>query len=145
MFFVEIVTDEYPSETSWYVMDICSGEIEIEGGGEAEFTEANTEYSKYKCLKSSENYEFVIEDSYGDGMSYGAHGSYEIEFGEDYKLTGDQFEHKEVHSFGSGSGCVQQICNGDELLFSLTLTTDYYGEETSWRLVDVCTDIVLKE
>lgn len=68
---LDIITDQYPAETSWVVTQ--GGSVVVSGGP---YSEAFTTYSIPICLDEG-CYEFTISDSYGDGIccSYGS-GSY---------------------------------------------------------------------
>ncbi len=72
---VDILTDNYPTETSWSIYNAGS-QFVAEGGG---YGQANTLYSQLVCLDTG-CYVFTISDSYGDGIccAYGT-GSYQVE------------------------------------------------------------------
>jgi len=59
---VDITTDDYPSETSWAILE--GTEIFTSGGG---FKTANTKYTEEVCVNAEGCYTFTIYDSYGDG------------------------------------------------------------------------------
>jgi thiol-disulfide isomerase/thioredoxin len=59
---VDITTDNYPSETSWAILD--GAETFTSGGG---FSSANTKYTENVCVEAEGCYTFTIYDSYGDG------------------------------------------------------------------------------
>lgn len=74
---VELTTDNYPLETSWSFTSTCSG-----SGGQTypgpSYSSAATTTSTEMCLPSGE-YDFVIEDEWGDGICCGyGEGSYKI-------------------------------------------------------------------
>jgi PKD repeat protein len=72
--FLEINTDDYPSETTWTIED-DQGNLIQSGGG---YGVANDYYSHNICLDSG-CYSFTIYDSYGDGICCGyGNGSYEL-------------------------------------------------------------------
>ena len=71
---VNILTDNYPGETSWSIFDDAGNEI-ITGGG---YTQQATNYSDVVCVPYG-CLDFVIYDSYGDGICCGyGQGSYEV-------------------------------------------------------------------
>jgi hypothetical protein len=72
---LELVTDNYASETTWEFTD-SSGNILAQGGG---YTNNNTYTSEIEIPIAEECYTFTINDSYGDGIccQYGT-GSYSI-------------------------------------------------------------------
>lgn len=61
---IQILTDNYPSETAWTVTDQCGGAVEVASGGG--YTTANNVYSEPLCLPNSK-YQVEITDSWGDG------------------------------------------------------------------------------
>lgn len=63
---VQLLTDNYPTETSW---DIKDGSTVIASSDP--YSSAQTTYNDYVCLSKDHCYDFVIYDEYGDGMSYG--------------------------------------------------------------------------
>ncbi len=71
---VNILTDNYPGETSWSIFDDAGNEI-ITGGG---YTQQATNYSDVVCVPYG-CLDFVIYDSYGDGICCGyGQGSYQV-------------------------------------------------------------------
>ncbi len=71
---VNILTDNYPGETSWSIFDDSGNEI-VTGGG---YSEQATNYSDIVCVPYG-CMDFVIYDSYGDGICCGyGQGSYEV-------------------------------------------------------------------
>ncbi|CAI8293645.1 MAG: Uncharacterised protein [Flavobacteriaceae bacterium] len=72
---LDLVTDNYGSETTWEFTD-SSGNIIANGGG---YESANTSSSEIEIPSADECYTFTINDAYGDGIccQYGT-GSYSI-------------------------------------------------------------------
>lgn len=72
---VNILTDDYGSETTWELINNSNSQVVASGGP----YDSNTNYSTYVCVQSSDCFTFNIYDSYGDGIccSYG-NGTYEI-------------------------------------------------------------------
>ena len=69
---LELLTDDYPAETTWMVMD-SNGDLLLSGGP---YSDAQTIYNEQICVEPG-NYTFSINDSYGDGMQFeGLTGSY---------------------------------------------------------------------
>jgi len=93
---VNILTDNYPEETSWEISD-SSGNIVASGGP---FTAAATTDTTLVCLRDG-CYTFTIYDSYGDGICCGfGNGSYEILDSANVVLgTGAQFTNQATVSF----------------------------------------------
>lgn len=90
-----IQTDQYPNETTWEIFDEA-GDIVVSGGG---FTSANTLYEQSICL-SEGCYEFVIYDSYGDGIccNFG-NGSFQLTDNLDVHIQGGSFGSSESFNF----------------------------------------------
>ena len=98
---VTILTDNYPSETTWIVKDTCTGTNVMSGGT---YSSTGTTYVSQQCLpEEGGSYEFTINDSYGDGIccGYGS-GSYTVEYGGVSLASGGQFTSTETKSlYGS--------------------------------------------
>ncbi|KAG7349123.1 polymorphic outer membrane domain containing protein [Nitzschia inconspicua] len=97
---VDIVTDQYPGETSW-VLTNGNAQVLMSGGS---YTAQNTLHSQTKCIEEG-NLSFTINDTYSDGLccSYGQ-GSYAVKNSEGVVLAqGGQFgasETKIISNFG---------------------------------------------
>jgi len=66
---VEVVTDGYPGDNSWFISD--TGGYGYIGGLSDPFTQPDTEYRQEVCLPRGRNdktYQFNFRDNYGDGM-----------------------------------------------------------------------------
>ena len=61
---ISIVTDSYPSETTWEVNDI-NGNLIWSGGP---YVSMGYNYVHEKCFGVPGTYTFIIKDSYGDGL-----------------------------------------------------------------------------
>ena len=100
---VEITTDNYPLETSWSLTNKCTEEVigRIDQGG---YNNAQTKMSETYCAAAAE-YEFTINDSYGDGIccGYGT-GSYTVTFDGTPVLSGGDFAYTETKGWGSCDG-----------------------------------------
>lgn len=71
---IDVLTDNYPGETSWEFVN-ASGNIVVQGGG---YSSANTLYSETICLDNG-CYDFNIYDTYGDGICCGfGNGNYVV-------------------------------------------------------------------
>lgn len=71
---LEILTDNYPSETTWKIFDNNGNEL-LSGGP---YQTEQTVYTEPLCLPEG-CYTFTIYDSFGDGVSWGGvEGSYKI-------------------------------------------------------------------
>ena len=73
---LELLTDEYPEETTWELKDEA-GETLAESSS---YTGAETAYTEEWCLAPNNCYTFTILDSYGDGICCGnsGEGNYSI-------------------------------------------------------------------
>ena len=130
---LSLVTDNYGSETSWELKD-TSGNVLYSGNGYAN----NSSYSETFCLTDGA-YNFIIYDSYGDGICCSqGNGSYTLTSDGVTLGSGGNFGSSETASFtiesggsddGGGSSCTNTEA-------ALSLTTDNYGSETSWELKD---------
>lgn len=90
-----IQTDQYPSETSWDIMD-DNGNILISGGG---YANQSTLYEQLICLTEG-CYEFAIYDAYGDGIccDFG-NGFFELTDNANVSIQGGSFGSSEVFQF----------------------------------------------
>ena len=144
-----MVSDSYGYETSWKITERASGNtVEFRNG-----LENSKEYNYKYCLPAS-CHEFVIEDSYGDGIccSYGS-GNYSIKVNGVEVGDGGQFGSSETTAISPSCSNpteapsqspslsptefptrspVDQSCG----VVSLFIKTDSYGSETSWKLRD---------
>lgn len=109
---INILTDDYPQETSWEVINL-NGELIYE---RTLFEEQNTEYSDTLCLDDG-CYYFTIQDDEGDGIccSFGIGGYNLIENG-DTIFQGGEFDETETNTVNCQSGA---YC-----LFPLTVTEE---------------------
>jgi len=90
LFHLELKTDDYPWETSWRIKDE-NGDILF---GKGEYKEELTIFNYEYCLPVG-CYDFVIDDSYGDGISYG-----DEYYDENGYYKGSVYGHKEVFDGG---------------------------------------------
>jgi hypothetical protein len=93
---VNVLTDDYPGETSWSIFDAAGNEI-LTGGG---YSQQGTNYSTVVCVPFG-CMDFVIYDSYGDGICCGyGQGFYEVvgSAGEIF-ASGGQFGSDETTNF----------------------------------------------
>ncbi len=106
-FELTLKTDDYPEETSWMLVNRCTGmeELSVPAG---RYNEARTEYTVSQCV-SDADYTFTIFDSHGDGhcCGYGA-GSYTIKYGGEVKSRPNDDDtsfdgYSQSTTWGSGS------------------------------------------
>jgi len=96
---VNILTDKYPGETSWSIVNKCTGkEIQRVNGYGSKSTDKKWES---ECINQG-NYEFTIKDSWGDGICCGyGRGSVSVSYnGKEYPHKGD-FGEEWTKTFGS--------------------------------------------
>merc|ERR1719396_140303 len=143
---LELTTDNYPGETSWDIKD-SSGDEKYNGSG---YSDANTLYTLNMCLETDE-YTFYITDTYGDGIccSYGS-GGYKIKVNGEEVVSGGEFGDSETETFTVNASPVAPPTTAPVTapvapptptsdtceMFVLSLTTDQFGYETSFELVN---------
>lgn len=99
-FSLEILTDDYPGETTWTLA--LNGNILYSGGP---YGAEETLYTQAVCLDSGQCYVFTIDDAYGDGICCGyGYGYYSIsdEQGNDI-IVGGEFGYQEIQDFCAGT------------------------------------------
>jgi PKD repeat protein len=102
LFDMALTTDDYPTETTWTIVNEDS-EIVAQGGN---YGSANTLYNETVCLDSG-CYVFTIYDAYGDGICCDwGEGGYIIEVGGDFVAEGGEFNNSEEVHF-----CVESSLN----------------------------------
>jgi len=102
---IEIQTDDYPTETSWTLIDICpDGAVVATGGGYTKTgqTDMRTIYNR------NSRYLFNIIDTGGDGIccNTGSQGSYKIFVDSSFQAGGAEFGSGDTELFG------KEVCNG---------------------------------
>jgi len=111
--------DNYPEETSWIIRN--SGGTTVASGGTYGSQPDGSTVVENICLSADGCYDFIINDSYGDGIccSYGS-GSYTLTDDSDGSTlaSGGNFGSSETTNFcvggGSGPTCSDGIQNGQE-------------------------------
>ena len=80
---VELTTDIYGSENTWYIQDVNTGVVWASGGPYANVSPYNAAAATHidtVCLPDNGTYEFRIVDSYGDGLDDGTNaGWYQVD------------------------------------------------------------------
>merc|ERR1711902_311992 len=143
---LELTTDNYPSETSWDIKN-SSGDQKYDGSG---YSDANTLHALNMCLETDE-YTFNIADTYGDGIccSYGS-GEYKIKVNGEEVVSGGEFGASKTENFSVTSSPVAPPTTAPVTapvapptptsdtceMFVFSLTTDQFGYETSFELVN---------
>jgi len=95
---VEILTDNYGSETTWELIDLADGSELLSGGPYSN----NTLYTESVEIEENGCYSFAIHDAYGDGIccSYGS-GHYSVSSGSNILFEGGNFGSFEKTGFVS--------------------------------------------
>mmetsp|Transcript_10860 Transcript_10860/g.16413 ORF Transcript_10860/g.16413 Transcript_10860/m.16413 type:complete len:743 (-) Transcript_10860:421-2649(-) len=120
---ISVTTDDYPDELSWTVGNIES----------PTFTDAFTTYESTLCLPAESCHEFIIYDSYGDGIGDG--GDFSVRVNGNIKLElGDGFATEKSVKFGKCDE-TSPCPNARDRRFRLELTTDNYGNEISFKVM----------
>ncbi len=92
-----LTTDNYGSETSWELKN-SQAQVLFSGQG----YESSTSVEKTMCLADG-NYQFTIQDSYGDGICCGnGSGSYALKVGDKTLASGAEFSKSETTDFTLG-------------------------------------------
>jgi len=103
---ITIITDNYPAETSWQLVNQSGGVVQSISAGD--LTNANTSYTWNICPSSTECYDFTIYDAYGDGIccNYG-NGSYTVTYNGSVVASGGSFSSSETTS--SIGSCITSV------------------------------------
>ncbi|WP_159019313.1 hypothetical protein [Algibacter sp. L3A6] len=81
---LDIVFDGYGDESGWVITDSLDEEV-ISGGP---YTQGQASASETISLCSGRDYTFTFTDSYGDGLSYPANGTYTLTIDGETKASG---------------------------------------------------------
>jgi hypothetical protein len=133
---IEILTDNYGSETSWDLVQLGVGVI-ASGSGYA----SDTFYTEDVCVDSAGCYEFTIYDAYGDGIccSYG-NGYYNVLYNGLLVGTGGDFGTSEtVGNIGDGCGALTGACCESGVCTGTVIEADCAGD---WYLGEDCATFV---
>jgi len=106
-FDIVIKVDDFPSEISWKIEDVCNGNAQVAESTNYSFVTPNTKLNEKKCLAQDTKYLFTIQDTFGDGLIEQCDGSncgYQIFYdGKKVGKMGKYFYTKETHEFGWSS------------------------------------------
>ena len=130
---ISITTDDYPEETSWQLVDQNGGGWYI---NTADLSLPNTTYTWSLCVSDTNCYDFIIYDSFGDGIccSWGG-GAYDVSYSGNTVVSGGSFLSSETTS-NIGYCSVPASCPTGQSEIIITITTDDYPTETSWFLMN---------
>ena len=137
-----IVADDWPSETSWEVVDVGSGQVVSEG----DLPSGTDEYTEDICVTANACLTLHIYDDYGDGMccDYGE-GHVEVlsAAGELLAYNDGQFSYEAVESFCVGDGGCQlatevsvQHASGEGVSDGLLFIDTFSDEDTYAYSID---------
>ncbi|MBM55228.1 MAG: hypothetical protein CMB32_01575 [Euryarchaeota archaeon] len=142
---VNILTDNYPGETTWVLME---GDQEIANGNG--YSANGTLYSDTICVLSQPDtcVTFTLYDSYGDGLccGYGL-GGFSVVLNGDTVIQGGEFggeisgsflcpeseEEEEEEEEEEGGN---EFCDDGATQVVVSILTDNYPGETTWTLYD---------
>jgi len=114
----ELKTDAYTPESAWSVNN--SAGVKVLDRASSNYATKNTEYSENYCVTPGD-YEFVITDSYGDGIccTYG-NGYYKMYEGSTLLFEGGTFTYSASESFTVGETSVtcKSWCNQINIPFN---------------------------
>ena len=131
---ITITTDNYPTETSWQLVDQNGGGFYINAG---DLTIPNNTYTWTFCVPDTNCYQFTISDVFGDGICCNwGNGSYNVTYASTTVANGGNFGSSET-IFNIGN-CISppSNCPNNEIEVVITIDTDDYPTETSWYLID---------
>jgi len=136
--YVRIITDNYGEETSWTLINICTGAVLYNGDSYS----ANSDYETSACVPQPSlggaSYYFTINDSFGDGICcVNGNGSYNISIG-DESYSGGSFIDSATHSFRSSCSSPSQapLSSGTPVEESPTLDEVWEEPEEEWKEPD---------
>ena len=117
---IDILTDNYPEETTWKLTNTCTNALLLSGGP---YATKGHQINEIHCIPKG-SYEFEIKDSYGDGVccSYGQ-GSYSVSYDGIQVASGGAFSSVEVTTFGDRCTASPSITPSDAPTVSLSPTT----------------------
>merc|ERR1719203_1530301 len=116
---VEVTSDDWPGDISWYLKNEETGEEILSGGG---YTDKNTLFTDSGPICPG-TYEFRIDDSWGDGLccSYG-NGGYSVKVNGEVVASGAQYTSYESTTFTAPAVVLVEI------------TSDSWPGDISWYL-----------
>jgi len=104
LIYVEIMTDEYPDETKWSLINIAHNET-VSKTYFGEYHQESTHHDEFLCVPISSDacYRFEIHDDYGDGICCSeGDGYYRIQYQGSTVVSGGNFGSYQSDNFGPG-------------------------------------------
>jgi len=165
---VEILTDNYPSETYWYLEDAQGEVVEASEGA---YGSSGTLYEHEVCCVPGPHV-FRIEDTYGDGICCGyGQGEYKVFVNGVEVVSGGEFGETEEHDVPAPDDApptptpppeapptptpapdapptptpapeAPTPSPGCDKPWSLLLLTDHYGCQTTWEIEDATGNVL---
>lgn len=83
---LDITFDGYGSESGWTITDSLGGVVASKAAGD--YTDGQVSAQESITLCAGRNYTFTMTDSYGDGLSFPANGTYSLSIGGTVKASG---------------------------------------------------------
>jgi len=109
---IEIRYDDFPEDISWSLANTCDGGRRVEGMGSGYGQDLKgTTDTVFDDSIPDGTFEFVVEDSYGDGLCCSqGNGGYTIHYGHnqissDFRISHTSTTSKETQQFGSSNKC----------------------------------------
>ncbi|MFQ5489200.1 MAG: hypothetical protein ACE5GE_00650, partial [Phycisphaerae bacterium] len=132
---IEILTDDFPGETTWELVDQASGDVIASAGP---LTAGATLHTWDIPVCSDFCYDFTIFDAFGDGICCGfGNGSYSVSFNGVIVGSGGSFGDSETVSniggCGGGGGCAPGT---EDATITINLMTDDFPGETTLEVTD---------
>ncbi len=149
---VEVLTDLFPEETSWVLVNSCTGELEAEI---IVFEDPDTLYTDDYCLPDGAEYMYTISDSFGDGICCGenGNGTYTVTYDGDEVASGGEFGFDETTTFGVSESPADPIdpppgfvaapsCDIDSTCGYSCLQNDDFGDVTPGYKIDLSLELL---
>ena len=143
LFDLSIKTDAFGQETSWEVVNIKDNSTVM-----SESSLPSDQIVQHsECLNSKGCYDFIIRDSFNDGICCVAgSGNYNVSISGRVVGSGGQFGSSETQFLGGNCGVdadATNSCPDQYSLLNVTIRTGRWGYQTSWQMVDASNNHVL--
>lgn len=143
LFDLSIKTDAFGQETSWEVVNTKNYSIVLSNSS----LPSNQIVKDSECLDRKGCYEFVIRDTFNDGICCGAgNGNYNVSINSKVVGSGGQFGSSETTFLGGNCDIdvgATNVCPDQYFLLNVTILADDFGEEISWQMTDASTNQIL--
>jgi len=128
---VSVTTDSYPGEVSWELSTVGGNTITS-----SDFADRYTTYESTICVNPVDCHKFVIKDSYGDGLLSGGDFTLTVDGNQ---LLSDTIQgwNKLEAEFGQCGSSNPTTCTSDEFEVEVSVTTDNYPQELSWKIFPI--------